>query len=289
MNHHTFASPRALILTPLLLILFFIVACGGGAPEPVIVETEVIKEVTVVQEVPVVKEVIKEVPVVKEVVKEVPVVKEVIREIVVTATPGPTPVPEVAPKYGGFINMLDYADVRQRLIHQSSILNKNLSPMFSKLVEYNPETDDQSDIRCDLCTSWDLAEDGMTYTFHLAPNAKWWDGVPVTSDDVVFSLESMVAPDQFEILKGRSTSSSILTKLYYESGNSRALDPNTVEVITKFPTGSFLAALAVETSLVQAKHTVIDQGILQGGRDLDTLNGSGPFKFVRYVKGVSTE
>ena len=135
--------------------------------------------------------------------------------------------------------MMDYADVRQRLIHQSSILNKNLSPLFNKLVEYNPETDDQSDIRCDLCTSWDLADDGVTYTFHLANNlannAKWWDGVPVTADDVVFMFESIAAPDQFEILEGRSTSSSILTGLYYEAGNAQALDTNTVEVVIKFP------------------------------------------------------
>ena len=122
MTSHWLLTPRALILAPLTLVLFLAVACGGSAAEPVIVEKEVVKEV--IKEVPVVKEVIKEVP--KEVVKEVPVVKEVIREIVVTATPGPSPVPDVAPKYGGFINMQDYADVRQRLIHQSSILNKNL-------------------------------------------------------------------------------------------------------------------------------------------------------------------
>jgi peptide/nickel transport system substrate-binding protein len=241
----------------LTLLLFIAVACGGTAATPVIVEKEV--------------------------------VKEVIKEVVVTATPGPTAAPEVLPQYGGFINMMDYADVRQRLIHQSSILNKNLSPLFNKLVEYNPETDNQSDIRCDLCTSWDLADDGVTYTFHLANNAKWWDGVPVTADDVVFMFESIAAPDQFEILEGRSTSSSILTGLYYEAGNAQALDTNTVEVVIKFPSGSFLASLAVETVLVQPKHTVIDQGILQGGRNMDALNRSGPFKFVEHINDVSTE
>ena len=58
-------TPRALFLTPLILLLF-IVACGATA-EPVIVE--------------------------KEVVKEVPVEKEVVKEIIATATPGPTPIP----------------------------------------------------------------------------------------------------------------------------------------------------------------------------------------------------
>ena len=218
MVHYSSKSSKPLIIAPLLVILVFIIACGASAPvEPVIVEKEVIKEGLVV------KEVIKEVPVEKE------VVKEIIREIVVTATPSPTPMVEITPRYGGFINMLDYADVRQLLIHQSVVLDKKLSPMFNKLVEYNPETEDQSDIRCDLCTSWDLADDGVTYTFHLATNAKWWDGVPVTADDVVFMFEGIVAPDQFEILKGRSTTSAVKQiGFYYDSGNARALDANTV-------------------------------------------------------------
>ena len=175
MVRHSFKSRRALVLTPLLLILFFIIACGAAPAEPVVVEKQVIVEKEVIKEVPVIKEVIKKVPVIKEVIKEVTVVTEVIKEVVVIATPAPKPVVVVSPKYGGYINMLDYAAASQSLIHRSQILDKNLAPMFNKLVEFNPETADVGDIRCDLCTSWELANDGMTYTFHLVDNAKWWD------------------------------------------------------------------------------------------------------------------
>ena len=205
MSFWWFTSPRALVLTPIVLLAVFIVACGG-ATEPEV--REVVKKVEVTKEVAkeVEKEVVKEVE--KEVVKEV--VKEVSKEVavVVTATPGPTATPDTSAKSGGFINMQQYADVRQRLVHQSSILNMNLSPMMNLLVEYNPETDDTTDIRCDLCTSWDVAPDGMTYTFHLNEDAKWWDGNPSTSKDIWFAMESMVNPDQFEVIEGRSTSSS---------------------------------------------------------------------------------
>ncbi len=289
MVRHSFKSRRALVLTPLLLILFFVIACGAAPAEPVVVEKQVIVEKEVIKEVPVIKEVIKKVPVIKEVIKEVTVVTEVIKEVVVIATPAPKPVVVVSPKYGGYINMLDYAAASQSLIHRSQILDKNLAPMFNKLVEFNPETADVGDIRCDLCTSWELANDGMTYTFHLVDNAKWWDEVPVTADDVVFMFESIVAPDQFEILKDRPTSGNIQVGLYYESGNARAVDDYTVEVATKFPTGSFISSLAVDGAMVQAKHTVIDQGIVQTASDMGTLNGSGPFKFVKHIKDVSIE
>ena len=185
--------------------------------------------------------------------------------------------------------MLNYAAASQRQIHRSQLSDRTFAPMFNKLVEFNPETDDPSDIRCDLCTSWELAEDGVTYTFHLVTNAKWWDGVPVTAEDVVFMFESIVAPDQFEILKGRPTTGNIQVGLYYESGNARAVDDYTVEVVTKFPTGSFISSLAVDGAMVQAKHTVIDQGIIQTASDMGSLNGSGPFKFVKHIKDVSVE
>jgi len=36
----------------------------------------------------------------------------------------------------------------------------------------------------DFAESWEISEDGLTYTFHLAQNAKWTDGTPVTARDV---------------------------------------------------------------------------------------------------------
>ena len=299
--YQLFTSRKGLILTPLVLALVFIMACGGTAAEPIVVEKEVIKEV--IKEIVVEKEVIKEVPV--EVVVEREVIKEVIKEVVVyekavhaggeKIAPGAKAVAADAPKTvtgaisGGIINMAQYADVRQRLIHQSSVLNMNMAPLFNNLIEYNPETADQADVRCDLCSSWELAEDGVTYTFRVHPDATWWDGVPVTAKDIVFSLESMVAPDQFPALKGRSTSTHCNTGLYYDSGMSRAIDDKTVEVVTKFPTAGFFPAIANHTCLIIPEHIVVGQEIAQGGRDMDAIVGSGPFKFVNFVKEVSVE
>ena len=306
-------------IAPLLLALTFIIACGSMSPaEPVVVEKEVVKEVPVMEvtrEIPVVKEIIREVPV--EVTREVPVVREIIREVPVEVTREvpvvreivrevpvevtrevPTVVPMMAAtavpmtaeaRRGGSINMSQYADVRQRLIHQSSVLNMNMAPLFNNLIEYNPETADQGDLRCDLCESWELADDGVTYTFHVHPDAAWWDGTPVTAKDVVFSLESMVAPDQFPAIKGRSTSTHCSTSFYYDSGHSRAIDEKMVEVITKFPAPGFLPAIANHTCLIIPEHVVVGQGIPMSGSYMGALVGSGPFTFVDYVKEVSVE
>ena len=40
----------------------------------------------------------------------------------------------------------------------------------------------------DLAERWEISNDGQTYTFHLAENAEFHDGVLVTSADVKFTL-----------------------------------------------------------------------------------------------------
>lgn len=46
-----------------------------------------------------------------------------------------------------------------------------------------------------LAKSWDVSEDGLTITFHLFKDATFSDGVPVTSEDVVFSYDLIMNPE----------------------------------------------------------------------------------------------
>src|SRR6266566_1539258 len=46
-----------------------------------------------------------------------------------------------------------------------------------------------------IATGWEQSSDGVTWTFHLRPDMNFHDGSAVTSDDVVFSLNQMMAPD----------------------------------------------------------------------------------------------
>ena len=210
------------------------------------------------------------------------------------AQPTQVPPPVMEIRFGGHIPMHDYASPTNRAAHEWGYsMTKNIAPLFNGLLEWNPETADPDDLRCDLCTSWEVGEDGTTYIFRLPENANWWDGTPVTADDIVFSLESASAdPDALGelfggIFKGQTRSSSILTDSYYES--SRALDPKTVEVTTKFPAPGFLPSLAIATVVMIPRHTVIDQGKIQSILAPDDFNGSGPFTHLGYTKDVKNE
>ena len=53
MSHRWLTNPKFFILTPLVLLLLALAACGGTAAEPIVVEKEVIKEI--IKEVPIEK------------------------------------------------------------------------------------------------------------------------------------------------------------------------------------------------------------------------------------------
>ena len=60
------------------------------------------------------------------------------------------------------------------LIHQN---------IFDGLLELNYN----SEVIPGLARTWDISEDGLTYTFHLATGVKWHDGVDFSSEDVKFT------------------------------------------------------------------------------------------------------
>jgi peptide/nickel transport system substrate-binding protein len=145
--------------------------------------------------------------------------------------------------------------------------------LYNGLVMYSPVPPTDTIIG-DLAKSWEVSADGTTYTFHLHEKAKWWDGKPVTADDVVFSLNRMVEPGQPRPRTGA-------LKPYYES--SRAIDAHTVEVKTKFPSAAFLSFLAADYMVIVPKH------VLEAGIDINvpgSIIGSGPFKQAGFRRGA---
>ena len=45
-----------------------------------------------------------------------------------------------------------------------------------------------------VAKSWDISDDGTTYTFHLREDDKWSNGDPVTAGDFVYSWQRLVDP-----------------------------------------------------------------------------------------------
>lgn len=63
----------------------------------------------------------------------------------------------------------------------------------------------------DLAEKWEISPDGKSYTFHLKSNVLWHDGQRLTSDDIVFTVNTVQNPDSrsplLEVWKGVEASS----------------------------------------------------------------------------------
>lgn len=128
----------------------------------------------------------------------------------------------------------------------------------------------------DLAESWEISPDGQRYVFHLAPNATFHDGQPVTSADVKFTFEQL-------LLKFHSrTRTSIGDKL-------RAIttpDAHTVVFEFNAPYAAFLQLIDVANAPVMPKHLYENTDPLTNPHNTNPV-GCGPFKFEKWAKGDS--
>ncbi|KAA0970986.1 ABC transporter substrate-binding protein [Aureimonas fodinaquatilis] len=127
--------------------------------------------------------------------------------------------------------------------------------------------------RPQLAVEWDVAEDGMTYTFKLRPDVKWHDGEPFTSEDVKVSYTLL--------RKGHPRSQAIVANI----AEIETPDPLTVIFRMSAPAPYLLYGLAAaEMPIVPAHIFKIDEDAAQNPAIRSPI-GTGPFKFKEWVRG----
>ncbi len=118
-----------------------------------------------------------------------------------------------------------------------------------------------------LAESWDISEDGLTYTFKLRDGVKYHDGTDFDSADVIFAFNRAMAED--------STNPS--KSIFKPIDTVEAPDANTVVITLKNKDAFFLFNLAQGDASIIAEESV----------DLNNATpvGTGPFKFDSWTRG----
>ncbi len=164
-----------------------------------------------------------------------------------------------------------------------------INMVYTGLVELNNDLK----ITPELAQSYSVGSDGVTYTFKLKPNLQFSDGTPLTSKDVVYSIDRALQPATKSPVAGtylnliKDSDKLVAGKIKTIIGDSiSAPDDTTVVIVTNKKAGYFLYALTYQTSYVVEKK-LIDQ---YGTRFTDHLadgigGGSGPFMIKQYTRG----
>ena len=278
MGYRWFRNSRVLLSSPLLMLLIFVIGCGG---QPAATAPAAAPEATTAPAAAAPADPATTAPVEARTVPvnptEVPVAAP---KATITA-----PSADVLGKHGGVLRTQVFGFPAQTFTpHVNWQAFVFAGGCWSLLVEFDPTTADPFDIRSDLAKSWEISEDGLTWTFPLHENVKFHDGTPVTAGDVVHSV------DRMSRLRG-STRTPLRT--YYEAGNTQAIDEHTVAITTKFPTRDLLAVLGMNSSYIvsEAWQNSVEEGQTdeQLGQPFDKNMGSGPFKAGEVVRDVSIE
>jgi ABC-type transport system substrate-binding protein len=105
---------------------------------------------------------------------------------------GPAPSAPRGPRTGGQVIVATFADVTTFNDYQSAgeVTEEEIIDLL-----YPSLMTEQPDYRLHppsfaprLAASWEFSSDGRTLTFHLRPDARWSDGVPITAEDVRFTF-----------------------------------------------------------------------------------------------------
>lgn len=148
------------------------------------------------------------------------------------------------------------------------VVSENL---FSRLVKLNIN----GEAIPDLAESWDISEDGLTYTFHLHQDATWHDGEAVTSADVIWTFN--------KIMEESAYLSSYLSSVE----SFEATDDYTVVFHMTTPDAALLSNISFLGASILPEHIYEGQDWLTCEAATTSPVGSGPFKLAEYTQGVS--
>ena len=122
-----------------------------------------------------------------------------------------------------------------------------------------------------LAKSWDYDAESFTYTFHLEENVKWHDGEAFTAEDVKFTIEAIMNPEN-----GSENAPN-----YEDVAEITVLDAHTVAFRLTAPNAAFLDYM---TMAILPKH-LLEGEDMQSSSFFRNPVGTGPYKLESWDEG----
>ena len=141
-----------------------------------------------------------------------------------------------------------------------------------------------------MAESWDVSEDGKTYTFHLRQDAKWSDGDPVTAKDFEYSWGRICDPSfASEALQAITDYVQGAQEYFdgtgsYDDIKATAIDDYTFEVVLKNVT-PFFPQLVANDVYLPVKQDVVEAAGEGWEKKPETCVSNGPFMLEEYQVG----
>jgi ABC-type transport system substrate-binding protein len=154
-----------------------------------------------------------------------------------------------------------------------------IKSLFDGLMDYVPGT---TELRPGLAESYEISEDGLTYTFKLRAGVKFHNGREMTAEDVKYSLDRVTNPET------QSPGAGFFGAIAgFEAAGPEGLsgvevvDASTVKITLSRPDATFLHVMALNFASVVPKEAVDEAGADFGKKPV----GTGAFKLGEWTLG----
>jgi peptide/nickel transport system substrate-binding protein len=128
----------------------------------------------------------------------------------------------------------------------------------------------------ELATSWEVSDDGLTWTLEIVDGVTFHDGTPLTSEDIKYSLELYRDTADFPYMPSYP---DVFVDI-------EAPSPTQLVITTEEPVGNFESRMLF--MYVLPKHIWEEQDDPIAFEN-EEMVGSGPFELASYEQGVSME
>ena len=184
--------------------------------------------------------------------------------------PGVLTSPDPNPQRGGTLRLAFGVTTSNYDLQQGAAASV-LCHLYSQLVRLNL-VDGLRTIVQDVAETFDIAADGLAYTFKLRDGVRFHDGSPLTADDVVATYTRMIFPPQGVV--------SLLKDRFSAVSKVEATAPLTVKFTLSRVSPILLLIMTDPTQAIYAKKTL--EANNNDLRKVQVAPGTGPFMFKEY-------
>lgn len=158
------------------------------------------------------------------------------------------------------------------IVHKDASQSIVNNYVFEALITRDPDT---LEWMPELSDRWETSEDGKTITFHIDPRATFSDGKPVTADDVVFTIDTIMNPD---------IDAANLRSYYEDMERCEKVDARTVRFIWK---KTYFKSFEVSGAFapIIPRHFYRFKDPKEFNDINDRLVGTGPYTFEKWTTG----
>lgn len=176
----------------------------------------------------------------------------------------------------------DTVDFQCTSIHYTVAQN-----VFNRLVEMENDENGEMQILPSLAESWELSDDGRTYTFHLRKDVAFSNGSPLTASDVQYTFTRLLTHPgscNRDIVDGILGAEALMNGTADHLEGLNILGEMDFSITLEYPFQAFLACLSMPAASILDQETTEEAGD-RFGIDPDWTIGTGSFILWKWIPG----